>query len=89
MREKITKLSKLLTAKHPINGNEIIDVYNEWKGPDKRTGRLVPYTGCGSCLRKYLKEMTNALEEWKKEQKRKREKRKREKKKEEETVIEN
>lgn len=50
-----------LTSPKPAPSNEIVDTYNEFKGPDPRTGRTQPYTSCGSCLRRMLKEMVNAL----------------------------
>ena len=60
LRQKIKKLEPLL-QKGRINGNEIVDLYNEFQQPDPRTGRKAQYTSCGSCLRRYLKIMVNAL----------------------------
>lgn len=61
LRKKIKELEPYLKSGKLINGNSIIDLYNEFKGPDPRTGRKVGYTSCGSCLRRYLTEMVNAV----------------------------
>lgn len=60
-KKKIKELEPYLKSGKLINGNSIIDLYNEFKGPDPRTGRKVGYTSCGSCLRRYLTEMVNAV----------------------------
>lgn len=100
LRDKIAKLSKeqikrvkelepLLKNGRPVNGNEIIDLYNEVFGRDSK-GRLKPYTGCGSCLRRYLKIMVT-LKNKQDEANKLRMQKAREAKamKKEETVIEN
>lgn len=61
LRKKIKELEPYLKSGKLINGNSIIDLYNEFKGPDPRTGRKVGYTSCGSCIRRYLTEMVNAV----------------------------
>lgn len=61
LKKKIKELEPYLKSGKLINGNSIIDLYNEFKGPDPRTGRKVSYTSCGSCLRRYLTEMVNAV----------------------------
>ena len=91
LREKITltkeqikrvkELEPLLKNGRPVNGNEIIDLYNEVFGRDSK-GRLKPYTGCGSCLRRTLLQLINLIPKKKKTVKK-------DKEKEEETVIEN
>ena len=43
-----------------VNGNEIVDLYNEVFGPDPHTGRLQHYTSCGSCLRRLVKLLIQA-----------------------------
>lgn len=71
LKKKIKDLEPYLKSGKLINGNSIIDLYNEFKGPDPRTGRKVGYTSCGSCLRRYLKEMVNAVHKQEEEQKEK------------------
>ena len=61
LKKKINELEPYLTNGRPINGNIIVDTYNQVFEPDPRTGRTQPYTSCGSCLRRMLKEMVNAL----------------------------
>lgn len=61
LRKKIKELEPYLKSGKLINGNSIIDLYNEFKGPNPSTGRKVGYTSCGSCLRRYLTEMVNAV----------------------------
>lgn len=43
-----------------VNGNEIVDLYNDVFGPDPHTGRLQHYTSCGSCLRRLVKLLIQA-----------------------------
>ena len=71
LKKKIKDLEPYLKSGKLINGNSIIDLYNEFKGPDPRTGRKVGYTSCGSCLRRYLTEMVNAVKREEQEQKEK------------------
>ena len=59
-RKKISELQEYLSNNKRTNGNDIVDLYNDIFGRDSY-GRKVPYTGCGSCLRRYLKIMVNAL----------------------------
>lgn len=61
LRKKIKELEPYLNSGKLINGNSIIDLYNEVFGPNPKTGRKVGYTSCGSCLRKYLTEMVDAV----------------------------
>ena len=72
-----------LTSSKPAPVNEIVDTYNEFKGADPRTGRMQGYTSCGSCLRRMLKEMVNALKRENAERTKKAREAKREKEKEE------
>ena len=58
--KKIKELEPYLNSGKPINGNSIIDLYNEVFGPNPKTGRKVGYTSCGSCLRYRLIELINA-----------------------------
>lgn len=55
-RKKISELQEYLSNNKRTNGNDIVDLYNDIFGRDSY-GRKVPYTGCGSCLRRYLKIM--------------------------------
>lgn len=50
--KRIKELEPYLKSSRPISGNEIIDLYNDVFQTDSK--RKVGYTGCGSCLRKYL-----------------------------------
>ena len=59
--KKIKELEPYLNSGKPAPANEIVDTYNEFRGADPRTGRTVGYTSCGSCLRRMLVEMTDAL----------------------------
>lgn len=61
LRKKIKELEPYLNSGKLINGNSIIDLYNEVFGPNPKTGRKVGYTSCGSCLRRYLTEMVDAV----------------------------
>lgn len=61
LAKKIKELEQYLNSGKPAPANEIVDTYNEFKGPQPRTGRTVGYTSCGSCLRRMLVEMTDAL----------------------------
>ena len=61
LAKKIKELEQYLNSGKPAPSNEIVDTYNEFKGPQPRTGRTVGYTSCGSCLRRMLVEMTDAL----------------------------
>ena len=61
LAKKIKELEPYLNSGKPAPANEIVDTYNEFKGPHPRTGRTVGYTSCGSCLRRMLVEMTDAL----------------------------
>lgn len=61
LAKKIKELEPYLNSGKPAPANEIVDTYNEFKGPQPRTGRTVGYTSCGSCLRRMLVEMTDAL----------------------------
>lgn len=61
LAKKIKELEQYLTTNRPAPSNEIVDTYNEFKGPDPRTGRMRGYTSCGSCLRRMLVEMCDAL----------------------------
>lgn len=58
--KKIKELEPYLNSGKLINGNSIIDLYNEVFGPNPNTGRKVGYTSCGSCLRHRLIELINA-----------------------------
>ena len=58
--KKIKELEPYLNSGKLINGNSIIDLYNEVFGPNPKTGRKVGYTSCGSCLRHRLIELINA-----------------------------
>ena len=59
--KKIKELEPYLNSGKPAPANDIIDLYNEVFGPNPKTGRKVGYTSCGSCLRKYLTEMVDAV----------------------------
>lgn len=61
LRKKIKELEPYLNSGKLINGNSIIDLYNEVFGPNPKTGRKVGYTSCGSCIRRYLTEMVDAV----------------------------
>lgn len=61
LAKKIKELGQYLNSGKPAPANEIVDTYNEFRGADPRTGRTVGYTSCGSCLRRMLVEMTDAL----------------------------
>lgn len=61
LRKKIKELEPYLNSGKPAPANDIIDTYNLFHKPDPRTGRKVGYTSCGSCLRKYLTEMVDAV----------------------------
>lgn len=61
LAKKIKELGQYLNSGKPAPANEIVDTYNEFRGADPRTGRTVSYTSCGSCLRRMLVEMTDAL----------------------------
>lgn len=61
LRKKIKELEPYLNSGKPAPANDIIDTYNLFHKPDPRTGRKVGYTSCGSCLRRYLTEMVNAV----------------------------
>ena len=58
-KKKIKELEPYLKSGKLINGNSIIDLYNEVFGPNPKTGRKVGYTSCGSCLRRYLTLLVN------------------------------
>ena len=59
--KKIKELEPYLNSGKPAPANDIVDLYNEVFGPNPKTGRKVGYTSCGSCLRKYLTEMVDAV----------------------------
>lgn len=61
LRKKIKELEPYLNSGKPAPANDIIDTYNLFHKPDPRTGRKVGYTSCGSCLRRYLTEMVDAV----------------------------
>ena len=61
LAKKIKELGQYLNSGKPAPANEIVDLYNEVFGPNPKTGRKVGYTSCGSCLRRMLVEMTDAL----------------------------
>ena len=61
LAKKIKELEVYLNSGKPAPANEIVDTYNEVFGPNPKTGRTVGYTSCGSCLRRMLVEMTDAL----------------------------
>ena len=61
LAKKIKELGQYLNSGKPAPANEIVDTYNQFRGPDPKTGRTVGYTSCGSCLRRMLVEMTDAL----------------------------
>lgn len=61
LKKKIKELEPYLNSGKPAPANDIIDLYNEVFGPNPKTGRKVGYTSCGSCLRKYLTEMVDAV----------------------------
>lgn len=69
LRKKIKELEPYLNSGKPAPANDIIDTYNLFHKPDPRTGRKVGYTSCGSCLRRYLTEMVNAVKREEQEQK--------------------
>ena len=53
--KKIKELEPYLKSSKPINGNVIIDLYNEVF----TDGRKVGYTSCGSCLRRHLTKLVD------------------------------
>ena len=61
LAKKIKELEPYLNSGKPAPANEIVDTYNEVFGPNPKTGRKVGYTSCGSCIRRMLVEMTDAL----------------------------
>ena len=61
LAKKIKELEPYLNSGKPAPANEIVDLYNEVFGPNPKTGRKVGYTSCGSCIRRMLVEMTDAL----------------------------
>lgn len=61
LAKKIKELEQYLNSGKPAPANEIVDTYNQFRGPDPKTGRTVGYTSCGSCLRRMVVEMTDAL----------------------------
>lgn len=61
LRKKIKELEPYLNSGKPAPANDIVDLYNEVFGPNPKTGRKVGYTSCGSCLRRYLTEMVDAV----------------------------
>ena len=61
LAKKIKELGQYLNSGKPAPANEIVDTYNQFRGPDPKTGRTVSYTSCSSCLRRMLVEMTDAL----------------------------
>ena len=61
LRKKIKELEPYLNSGKTAPASDIVDVYNEVFGPNPKTGRKVGYTSSGSCLRRYLTEMVNAV----------------------------
>ena len=61
LAKKIKELEPYLNSGKPAPANEIVDLYNEVFGPNPKTGRKVGYTSYGSCIRRMLVEMTDAL----------------------------
>ena len=57
---KIEVFREYLKKGSIVNGNEIVNLYNEVFGPDPHTGRLQHYTSCGSCLRRLVKLLISA-----------------------------
>lgn len=57
LRKTIKELEQYLHTSRPAPANSIVDAYNEFK----RELTKRPYTSCGSCLRRYLTEMVNAV----------------------------
>ena len=58
--KKVEVFREYLKKGSIVNGNEIVDLYNEVFGPDPHTGRLQHYTSCGSCLRRLVKLLISA-----------------------------
>lgn len=61
--KKIDVFREYLKKGSIVNGNEIVDLYNEVFGPEPHTGRLQHYTSCGSCLRRLVKLLIQAAVE--------------------------
>lgn len=61
--KKVEVFREYLKKGSIVNGNEIVELYNEVFGPDPHTGRLQHYTGCGSCLRRLVKLLIQAAVE--------------------------
>lgn len=57
---KVEKFREYVKKGTIVNGNEIVDLYNEVFGADPHTGRLQHYTSCGSCLRRLVKLLISA-----------------------------
>lgn len=57
---KVEKFREYVKKGTIVNGNEIVDLYNEVFGADPHTGRLQHYTSCGSCLRRLVKLLIQA-----------------------------
>lgn len=58
--KKVEEFREYLKKGSIVNPNEIVDLFNEVFGPDKRTGRLQHYTSCGCCLRRLVKLLIQA-----------------------------
>lgn len=58
--KKVEVFREYLKKGSIVNGNEIVDLYNEVFGPDPHTGRIQHYTSCGSCLRRLVKLLIQA-----------------------------
>ena len=59
LKKKIKEFEKYLTSAKPAPTKEIVDTYNEFKGNARKSS----YTSCGSCLRRMVVEMVNALKD--------------------------
>lgn len=59
---KIEKWVEYMNSGHYGNSKDIVDTYNQvFDGVKKKQ----PYTTCGSCLRRCVIQMANALQEYK------------------------
>lgn len=52
---KVEEFREYLKKGSIVNGNDVVDLYNEVFGADPHTGRLQHQTSCGSCLRRLIK----------------------------------
>lgn len=58
--KKVEKFREYVKKGTIVNGNDVVDLYNEVFGADPHTGRLQHYTSCGSCLRRLVKLLISA-----------------------------